>query len=239
MTPGIQVFRVRCRPRRSRGFTLLELLVVMVLLAMVMTGLISAMRTMAQTEAKVDQRLERLNELRTAHAFLAQTLGGVSGARVDAPGGIGKTEVPFKATADTVVWVGILPARPNVGGRYFFRLAVEPFDAGDALALRLAPCDANFTPPEWSTAERHLLASGVARLGIQAQGTPPQGHEGQSTWPAGWQTGWPLADVLPEQLRLTFQDPTQSQGQEWVFALRPLIQGDDSLGTVSFGGGKK
>ena len=63
---------------RHRGFTLLELLVVMSLLSVIMIGLTSALRTMAQTESKIDQRLERLGEMRVVLAFLVQTLTRVS-----------------------------------------------------------------------------------------------------------------------------------------------------------------
>jgi general secretion pathway protein J len=225
--------------RATRGFTLIELLVVMTLLSVLMTGLISAMRTMAQTESRIDQRLARLDELRTTHAFLSQTLGALSVARVDVPGMPGKTTIPFVATANSVTWVGILPGRPGAGGRHYFRLAVEPFDTGDALALWLVPCDADMTPPNWATAERHLLTTGVAQLAIYAQGSPPRGHEKESTWPNGWQTGWPIGDALPEQLRLSLQDATQTAPQEWTFALHALPQGDDSISIVSFGGGRR
>lgn len=225
--------------RTLRGFTLIELLVVMTLLSVLMTGLISAMRTMAQTETKIDQRLARLDELRTTHAFLSQTLGVVSVARVDVPGMPGKTTIPFAATANSITWVGILPGRPGAGGRHYFRLAIEPFDAGDALALWLAPCDADMTPPNWATAERHLLTPRVAQLAIYAQGSPPRGHEKEGTWPNGWQAGWPIGDVLPEQIRLSLKDPAQAAPQEWTFALHALPQGDDSISIVSFGGGSR
>jgi len=36
-----------------KGFTLLEMLVVMVLLSVIMLGLLSALRTMAQTETRI------------------------------------------------------------------------------------------------------------------------------------------------------------------------------------------
>lgn len=229
----------RQRLGRGRGFTLLELLVVMTLLSLLMTGLISAMRTMAQTETRIDQRFERLDQLRTAHAFLSQTLGRLSTVQVDVPGVPGKTAVPFAATADSVTWVGILPARPNVGGRHYFRLAIEHVDASDALVLRLAPCNADMTPPNWSTAEQHVLVPRVSGLSIQAQGYPPQGYGQGNTWPHGWQAGWPVTDVLPERLRLSLQDSAQSMEQEWVFALYTLPHSDHSLSTVSFGGDKR
>ena len=104
-------------PATVRGFTLLELIVVMALLSLLMTGLMSALRTMAQTETKIDQRLERVDALRTTRALLAKVLGGISVARIDMPSDLGKTMMPFHATADSLIWVGILPARPDVGGR--------------------------------------------------------------------------------------------------------------------------
>ncbi|MEO8118593.1 MAG: prepilin-type N-terminal cleavage/methylation domain-containing protein, partial [Rhodoferax sp.] len=68
---------------RQSGFTLLELLVVMTLLSIIMVGLVSALRTMAQTETKIDQRLQRLDEIRVARTFLQQTLTRVSAAKLD------------------------------------------------------------------------------------------------------------------------------------------------------------
>ncbi len=224
--------------KAMRGFTLIELLIVMTLLSLLMTGLVSALRTMAQTETKIDQRFGHLDDLRTAHAFLAQTLGRLSVAKLDVPGAAGKTMIAFAATADNLTWVGILPARPTVGGRHYFRLSVHDVDGKPALVLQLAPCDADRTPPDWTTAELHLLMPGVARLGVQAQGRPSQGHEKEKIWPSGWQTGWPVADVAPEQLRLSLLDANQHVIQEWTFPLYALPQTDDTISTATFGGGK-
>ena len=64
--------------RRLRGFTLLELLVVMGLLSAVMLALGAALRTIAQSEDRVDHRLGQADELRVASAFMRTTLGRVS-----------------------------------------------------------------------------------------------------------------------------------------------------------------
>lgn len=222
---------------RHQGFTLLELLVVMTLLSVLMIGMISAMRTMAQTETRIDQRFERLDDLRTSHAFLALTLGRLSGIRTDAPGAPGKTVSAFSATADTLTWIGTLPARPNIGGCHYFQLAVEHAGADNALVLKLAPCNVDKTPPDWSMAERHLLISRIAKLSIEAQGLPTPSHEKISIWPTGWQAGWPIGDLLPEQLRLTLQDASQTELVQWTFPVRALPQNDDTIHMVSAGGG--
>jgi general secretion pathway protein J len=217
--------------KKVLGFTLLELMVVMALLSLLMTGLISALRTMAQTETKIDQRLDRLDALRTTHAFLSKALGGISVARIDMPGELGKTMIPFSATAESLTWVGILSARPDVGGRRYFRLAIESQDDGDALVLRLAPCDADYAQPDWSVGEFHILTRRVGKLTIEAQGQSPQGHEKEKTWPSGWQTGWPIADVAPEQLRLSLQGDSQTGLAQWTFAIHGLPQSDESINT--------
>ena len=114
--------------RTSRGFTLVEILVVMTLLSLVMLGMASAMRTMADTETRVDTRLARTDKVRTIERFLSQVLGRVSyqsasslnkgGRGSQAPNNaVAGDVVRFEATSDSISWVGIMPARPSMGGR--------------------------------------------------------------------------------------------------------------------------
>jgi general secretion pathway protein J len=221
----------------QQGFTLIELLVVMTLLSVIMLGLVTALRNMAQTESKIDQRLERLDEIRVARTFLQQTLSRVSSSTLDAPGTTGKTIIPFTATSDSLTWVGILPARPNLGGRHFFRLAMEDTPAGGELVLRFAPWQADLISPDWSQTEARILIRGISQMTVQTQGLPPQGHALAQSWPKGWQNGWPITDALPEQLRLSLTD-AQGSWPEWNMALHALPQSDSSFSRVVVGGSK-
>jgi general secretion pathway protein J len=223
------------RPLRQRGFTLLELLVVMVLLSVIMLGLVSSLRSMAQTETKIDERLQRLDEIRVARTFLQQTLTRVSSATLDAPDATGKTIIPFAATTDSLTWVGILPARPNVGGRHFFRLAIEDTPAGSELILRFAPWQPDLVFTDWPNTEARILIRGIRQMTIQARGLPPQGRTADEPWPAGWQVGWPITNALPEQLRLALVD-AQGDWPEWTLALHALPQSDSSFSRVVIGG---
>ena len=67
--------------RRQRGFTLIEVLVVMTLLSLVVLALGSALRTTAQTEERVDQRLARNDDVRVVTGFLQSVLGRISGQK--------------------------------------------------------------------------------------------------------------------------------------------------------------
>jgi len=222
---------------RQRGFTLLELLVVMVLLSIVMLGLVSALRSMAQTETRIDQRLERLDEIRVARTFLQQTLTRVSASTLDAPGATGKTIIPFVATSDSLTWVGILPARANVGGRHFFRLAIEDSPTGRDLVLRFSPWKPDLVFTDWPSAEARVLIPGIQQMSLQAEGLPPEGHTTAQAWPKGWQNGWPIADSLPERVRLSLVD-AQGNWPEWIIALHALPQSDSSFSRTAVGGSR-
>ena len=221
----------------QRGFTLIELLVVMTLLSIIMLGLVSALRTMAQTETRIDQRLERLDEIRVARAFLQQTLARVSTLKMDEPGATGKQIIPFQAMPDSLVWVGIMPARPNVGGRHFFRLAMEDSGTGRELVLRFTPWSPDAPLPNWRLAESRTLVPGVTQFAVQAQGQPPEARNPAEPWPRGWQSGWPVVDTTPEQVRLGLVD-AQGAWPDWVIALRALPQGEGGSRKVVIGGGK-
>jgi general secretion pathway protein J len=222
--------------KKTRGFTLLELLVVMTLLSLIMTGLLSAMRSMGQTEVKIDALLAQLANTRTARAFLQQTLTRVSAMPLDTNGATGKTVIPFTATADSLSWVGILPARPNLGGRHFFRLAIETVDNKPALVIRFAPWRPDLIFTDWQQAESRVLLYDMQQLKVQAQGVPKMGNDTATTWPKGWQDGWPIVDSPPEQIRLTFID-AQGNWPEWIFRLSVLPQGDKTYSRVVVGGG--
>lgn len=230
-TPG----RIRRLPQH--GFTLLELLVVMTLLSVIMIGLVSALRTMAQTESRIDQRLDLLDEARVARAFLRQTLTRVSAYPLDTPGLPGKKAVAFVAGENSLTWVGIMPARPGLGGRYFFRLSVEDTADGQALVLRFAPWTADTWFPDWSQAEHRVLIRGIHQLSVQAQGLPPRNRNPSQAWPKGWAKGWPVSDTVPEQLRLNISD-ARGEWPEWTFSLYTLPQSDTSISTVVVGGSK-
>ncbi len=210
----------------------------MTLLSVVMVGLVSALRTMAQTETKIDQRLERLDEIRIARFFLQQTLARVSSLPLVAADSSGKKPIPFTATPDSLVWVGIMPARPNVGGRYFFHLAIEDTPGARELVLRFTPWQADAPPIDWGQTEARILVKGVTNIGIQAEGARPDSRSGALDWPKGWSTGWPITDTLPERVRLRLTD-AQGAWPDWTIALLPLPSGDNSFSTVVVGGSVK
>ena len=194
-------------PPGQHGFTLIELLVVMTMLALIMVGLGQAFRSMGQTEVRVDERLQRSDQMRVVKHFLQSALtrtDATTYANPDVKGGQG---VLFKAEPDSISWVGNMPARPGVGGRHFFRLAIEDLQGGGkGLVLRYQ----TWTPlahfPDWNQADTQVLVNRTTDLKIMAEGLPRRLSDAQADWPMGWQAGWPASKELPQRVSVLIQD---------------------------------
>lgn len=223
--------------RPQRGFTLIELLVSFTLLSVLMLAMVSALRATGQTEERVDARLARIDEMRTATQLLRSVLSQVSAQRVNAADG---RTLQFAAADNELAWVGVMPARPGMGGRYFFRLAPETLpNQGMALVLRYAPWDSQATGfPAWGGAESRVIVPRLTGFSVQAQALHPAGSARQGNWPRGFQAGWPVPDALPEVVRIAITD-AQSAWPDLVVAVRPTARSDASLSPFVVGGTDK
>ncbi len=192
--------------RRQPGFTLIEILVVMSLLAMVMVAMASSLRTMAQTEAKVADRLQRTDQIRVTRQFLTQVLGRIVAER--RPGVIHTkdSEIKFTATESQLNWIGIMPARYGMGGRTVFNLTLEPSGSGQDLILRYAAWFPGVELALSGADNREVLARNILRFAVSAQGLPVDIQKLPIDWPKDWQTGWPVRDQLPQRIRIDVSD---------------------------------
>ena len=222
-------------PIRQRGFTLIEVLVVMSLLSMVMLAMSSALRSMAQTESRVDERLQRSDQMRVVNNFLRQALGRVEAVKSSNPNAPSDQRIQFSAEKNSIDWLGIMPARHGVGGRYFFHLSLEDTQQGSALMLRYAPWAMQTAFPDWSQSESHVLARNITEFKVEAEGLPRLIQSIPSGWPRGWQSGWPIKDALPQRLRLTWTD-NKGMWPPLVISLIPTIQGQEGSGGFVAGG---
>lgn len=62
-------------PTRARGFTLIEVVVALTLLAVILAGLIGALATFARSASRIDERTLASDDVRLVYAFLRQSLG--------------------------------------------------------------------------------------------------------------------------------------------------------------------
>lgn len=216
----------RKQARDAEGFTLVEILVVMALLSAVMLGLGAAMRTMAQTETRVDTRLQRADEMRVATGFLTSTLERVSVRKSEVSTRSGASLYLFVGAPDALMWVGVMPARFGAGGRYFFKLAVEQQGADRSLVIRFAPWSGAAVFPDWNRAASRILVPSV---------TAWQLEYGDDVDPAvRWRPDWPFADRMPPRVRIT----VATLSETWpplVVPLRALPANEGGRGGFTMG----
>lgn len=223
---------------KHSGFTLIEMLVVMSLLAVIMLGMGSALRAMAQTESRVDERLLRNDQIRVTAHFLSKAIGRIDIIKSSSPATPGGQRIQFSATADRLSWIGIMPARHGAGGRYFFHVQAEETPQGNALVLRYAPWSPQAEFPDWAQSDSQVLTPHITRLLIEAEGLPRDLHTTPANWPLGWQVGWPVTEAAPQRIRLTIADD-KGTWSPIVIALQATIQSQPGSGGFTIGGAAK
>ncbi len=218
---------MRRQRRLAPGFTLVEVLVAMTLLSLVMLGLGSSLRTMAQAEQKIDERLSRADEMRMAANFIRTALARVSLRRV-APPPPARPSILFAAAPDAVAWVGVMPARFGAGGRYFFRLGLEPLAEGAGLVVRFLPWADQPAFPDFSQAEARVLVRDVRQVQVRYLDTEAA--------PPAWQAGWTATDRVPERLLIEVET-AHGTWPPLFLPLRALPASDPGSGGAVFGAG--
>jgi len=165
--------------RTSHGFTLIEVVISLALLSLIMLGLLSAMRTLAESSARVEVRSDLGDALRIVPAFLDRIIGSaVSRARID--GAHNEPQSWFLGGAQELQWLGIMPARHGVGGLTHFRLLLHEGVDGRTLNLQYAPFIDDRTPPDWTQAESEAVAEAVRSVTFSYLGGA--GSDWQSEW---------------------------------------------------------
>lgn len=211
------------------GFTLIEIVVVMALLSLVMLALGASLRSFASTEARVDQRLERAHEFRAVVRFVQSVTERMSSDKRTKGVAVGASPYWFAGEPQSMSWIGIMPARFGAGGRYFFRLAMEPTDQGEALVLRFAPWLPEADFPDWAQIESRVLVPSVQAVQFRYL---------DARSPAlTWLESWTPIDHLPSKLSLSVEDG-QSEWPELVVSMRDLALSRGTTGGFAGIGGR-
>lgn len=229
---------MRVRPVAGTGFTLVEVLIALVLLSLLMLMLTGALRSLGQTEERVEQRVAAADDLRITAGFLGDVMGRISARTHREMSADRPTQVPFfEARPDSLAWVGVMPARFGLGGRHYMRLAVEPSAGGGRLVLRYAPWTGAAVFSAWEGAAAQTLATPARAISLRYQ--EPMSGNWSTVWPPEVIDGanTPLA-LLPSAIELQVEGPEPS----WpplVVAVLPTRAGSLAAQGATFGGGRR
>lgn len=216
----------------GKGFTLIEMLVVTALLSLVMLGLVSSFYSLAQTETRVDARLDQSSQLRASLHFLDQTAGRIVTRQRPGMQNIEESRYWFDGSAQAMRWVGIMPARYGAGGRYFFQLAVEAnsFSGSGDLVIRFLPWQDTPEFPPAEQMEARVLLSNVTQLAMR--------YRGEDEESIAWTDHWGFNDQLPSHVMIDVAT-AQMVLPAKIIAMRQAGSSSRSSSQASFGGGRQ
>jgi len=179
--------------RRQAGFTLVELLVAMTLLAFLSVSLFGGLRFGARSwEVVVDSSAERDN-IASTQTFLRDRLGQL---RISGSGGLGdfNEDENFSGEPNRVEFIAPWLSALSLGGLYRFTLWHE--DNGNGrLMLRWRPAEADPDALEelGDLAGQRVLLDGVAEFGLSYFGAEDEDAEPE------WLDQWDNPDAPPKR----------------------------------------
>lgn len=177
----------------ARGFTLVEVVVALTLLSLVALGLTTALKTVADSGRRMELALQE-KEAHQAVLSLLETAFETASAKQVSVAADGKAPaLYFQGRADSIEWLGVLPARHGFGGLHFLRLELgQGAGAQSGLLLRYLPFLVRPGYPDWSQAEAYELLKGAREISLQYQGLDE----------SDWNPEWVLQPVLPGKLMM-------------------------------------
>jgi len=197
--------------KRLDGFTLIELTVALVLLALMSAVLFGSLGLAGTSVDRGEAKADATSGMRLAHAFLRANLEEQHPLRMRK---INEFPLLFSGDREELRYAAALPPRVASGGIWFYRLAVLRDDARAPLVLERSIPDLNsLQAPELREPERSILAQDIASLKISYFGRDPGAN--QANTPT-WRDRWEDTQRLPLLIRI---DIEPKQGSPWP----PLI----------------
>lgn len=194
--------------RRHAGFTIIEVTIGLSLLALILLGLVGALRGLGDVASRLEHRSYLGDEFRITPAFLDKSLRRANPRLRDAGPGAARANW-FVGERDRLEWVGVMPARHGAGGLSHFRIFLDAPVYGDtpSLLIQVAPFRGDAEAPDWSRFPAETVIAAVSSVEIRYRAL------GGDEWLGRWdhpQTlpGWVAISVQGEKAswpRLVFR----------------------------------
>lgn len=213
----------------ARGFTLLEVLLALVLMALAMVGVWGALRTGARITRGADAEIQQADRVRAVQGFLRGYLGGAQ------PQGFAqKPDQPaqmFVGDTRKLSYVAPMPAQLGDGGLFVqsLQLVRNNGDDGYQLQLTYSPLSSDTAPMAISKPE--LLLDHVADGGFEYLFAAGGGK------PAQWRDSWRNTSGMPLAVRIALK-PAWGGRVGFPEMIIPLRAGNGYSAPISLGAGQ-
>jgi general secretion pathway protein J len=191
------------RRQAARGFTLLEVVIALTLLAVAIAMALGALRGASQATARAEARAQRDERLRAVQALIRRHVGGALPMAIEIDPESGEAQV-WRGEADRIEFVSPMPGYLSRGGPYVQTLEIVNGADGRQLRFqfRMLTPDGPLDPER----EPVVLLDGLADAKFQFRTLDDRGE------PGTWRDDWEQASVLPPlvRLRVDFRDESRS-----------------------------
>lgn len=192
--------------RRTAGFTLLELSIALVLLALMGAVLYGALGFAGTSWDKGEAKVDATSGMRLAQEFLRAQLEQQHPLRMRK---VAEFPLLFLGDRNEIRYAAALPSRVAAGGIWYYRLTVGDDVRGPLVLERMVP-DVNGTRvPDFNDAEKSIIVTGIAEIRFAYYGR--DGGSSNADEPS-WRDRWDNAQRLPLLVRI---DVIPKQGPAW------------------------
>ncbi|MBC3949399.1 prepilin-type N-terminal cleavage/methylation domain-containing protein [Pseudomonas folii] len=174
----------------QRGFTLLEIMLVLSLLGVLLVLVGGAMLGANRAVLKAQRYTTSLDEMRAAQNFLRDSIG--QALPLDSSEDDSESSGFFVGSSQRLQFVATLPGELG-GGIQLHTLEVKDRELQVAFAQILSTADGTTSRP-WG--DPQVLARNVESLSLSYRGVTPKGE------PTGWMADWPWPTRLPRAVRI-------------------------------------
>ncbi|GLQ48213.1 general secretion pathway protein GspJ [Dyella lipolytica] len=196
--------------KRAAGFTLLEVLAALVLLALLLLGVYSGVRSATHTVQAGTVKIEQLDEVRSAQQFLRRELAQALAQPMsrDDSG----NNIYFIGSGSEMRFVAPLPGYLGKMGPQLIRIKLIPGDKGERLEATLAVLPPDGSAPK-PLGDPQVLVDGISGGGFSYRGVNQQGQ------PTDWQSDWKDSNSMPNVVTIKL---ALENGREWPLLSAPL-----------------
>lgn len=196
--------------KRAAGFTLLEVLAAMALLALLLLGVYSGVRSATHTVEAGSLKIEQIDQVRSAQQFLRRELAQAMAQAITRDDSGNSTY--FIGSGTEMRFVAPLPGYLGRMGPQLIRIKLVPGDKGERLEATLAVLPPDGSAPK-PLGDPQVLVDGISGGGFSYRGLNAQGQ------PMDWQSDWKEANTMPNVVTIKL---ALENGREWPLLSAPL-----------------
>jgi general secretion pathway protein J len=209
MISGVTLSGRSALPQAARhceeGFTLLEIMVVMVVLAMIVTTAFGALRLGERSWEAGLARASETEKMRTVSGLLQRQFNQILPLTWSADS---QMHLAFSGTREQVRFIAPAPQHEGATGLFEFTLAIESHEGGAHLVLyyQLHNPDSTGFQPEDSDRQRILLVDELKTATFAYYGSP------STEDPPQWHSQWSVdAEAFPQLVHARLAASTEQQ----------------------------